>query len=80
MKNKILEILENELEVFDPICDGPVEIAEGLALLYEDVKLFSDKDDKNLISYLKKKYNKLSNSEYFKIGYKNGMDIIKSLY
>lgn len=41
-ESKIFERIENELEVFDPICDGPVEYAEGMAfakeLIQEDVE------------------------------------------
>lgn len=36
-KEAILSVLDNELEVFDPICDGDVEIAEGIAYVREYV-------------------------------------------
>lgn len=39
VKGAVLGVLDNELEVFDPICDGPVEHAEGMAMAREIVEL-----------------------------------------
>lgn len=39
IKGAILGVLDNELEVFDPICDGSVEHAEGMANAREIVEL-----------------------------------------
>lgn len=38
IKNDILQILDHECEVFDPICDGPVEHAEGMGMAREFVE------------------------------------------
>lgn len=38
IKGAILGVLDNELEVFDPICDGPIEHAEGIAIARELVE------------------------------------------
>ena len=43
IKGAILGVLDNELEVFDPLCDGPVEHAEGMAMARELVeKVFKE--------------------------------------
>lgn len=39
IKGAVLGVLDNELEVFDPICDGSVEHAEGMAQAREIVEL-----------------------------------------
>lgn len=39
IKGAVLGVLDNELEVFDPICDGSVEHAEGIAKAREIVEL-----------------------------------------
>ena len=38
IKGAMLGVLDNELEVFDPICDGPIEHAEGIAIARELVE------------------------------------------
>jgi hypothetical protein len=35
IKGAMLGVLNHELEVFDPICDGPIEHAEGIAIARE---------------------------------------------
>ena len=40
IKSDILGILDHECEVFDPICDGPVEHAEGIAMAREFVEIY----------------------------------------
>lgn len=44
IKSDILKMLDHECEVFDPICDGPVEHAEGMAMVREFIeKYFKEK-------------------------------------
>lgn len=44
IKDDLLKMLDHECEVFDPICDGPVEHAEGMAMAREFIeKYFREK-------------------------------------
>lgn len=40
IKRDLLEMLDHECEVFDPICDGPVEHGEGIAMAREFVEKY----------------------------------------
>ena len=81
-KNYIIEMIEHELEVFNPLYDGDVELSEGMAYLYEDVKKFFLKENvtlDSLIKHLENKHTKLSLSKTTKQGYKDGIGLIKDL-
>lgn len=81
-KDFIIETIEHELEEFNPICDGDVELSEGMAYLYADVKKFFLKEDvtlDDLIKYLTNKLNKSRESKTTKQGYKNGIGLIQDL-
>lgn len=41
-KNRINEIISHETEVFDPICDGPIEHAEGMEMARDLIEQYFD--------------------------------------
>ena len=43
-KNKLNEIINHETEIFDPLCDGPIEHAEGMEMARDLMEqYFNDK-------------------------------------
>jgi hypothetical protein len=48
VKGAILGVLDNELEVFDPICDGEVTASEGMAYLERDLRRYFRKNKEDL--------------------------------
>jgi t-SNARE complex subunit (syntaxin) len=42
IKSEIIAMIDHECEVFDPICDGPVEHAEGMAMVRDLVEKYFD--------------------------------------
>lgn len=40
IKTDLINLLDHECEVFDPICDGPVEHAEGMAMARDFVEKY----------------------------------------
>ena len=46
IKNRVcddlMKLIDNECEVFDPICDGPVEHAEGMVIARDLVEKYKD--------------------------------------
>lgn len=41
-KNKLNEIISHETEVFDPLCDGPIEHAEGMEMARDLMERYFD--------------------------------------
>ena len=40
IKTDLTNLLDHECEVFDPICDGPVEHAEGMAMARDFIEKY----------------------------------------
>lgn len=84
-KKAIIETLDHELEVFDPICDGAVSVSEGMAYLREESDKFFKKEfdfdniEGELNEYLSKRKNRIGMSFMQKEGYDNGILIIKDV-
>ena len=84
-RGAILSVLDNELEVFDPLCDGEVEISEGIAYLREEIDKFFKKEfdfdniEGELNEYLSKRKNRIGMSFMQKEGYDNGILVMKDV-
>lgn len=83
-KDAVLSVLQNELEVFDPICDGDVRLSEGLAYLAEDVERFFKKErtpeeiESGLVPYLRGR-KRFCPGKVEKEGYENGIGIVSDV-
>lgn len=85
-KEAILSVIDRDLEVFDPIVDGDVELSEGSAYLREKVEKFFNKNTfisnvdiikEELLNYIEKVPRGLSKTQ--KEGYKFEIGVVKEV-
>ncbi len=89
IKGAIFGVLDNELEVFDPLTDGEVEESEGLAYLRENVEKFfkANKDfseiediERPLMDGLREKKKSVPNNYYTRKGYSDGITLMEGIF